>query len=233
MSILTSPALRWPRRVAPELHFTGGATSNINCGAIHNAATKLWISTWFKLDSIHQNGSSVARIWGKFVDPDNRLYLSMEADGTLHFFKHDAGATFNIAEQSGRTQWSADTWYHVIASISSAAGARLIVGGGTVATDADVSAVVDGADFVIGSLSDGSATGLIGEMRDTALGTDDLSTTEERQLLAGIIPADATDFWRLNEGHGTSVVSLGSDATTGTVDSACTWETGLRQYVRW
>ena len=58
MSIMTSPALRWPRRVTPELHFDGGANSNIDLGNLHAAVAKLWFSFRFKLDTAIPTGGS-------------------------------------------------------------------------------------------------------------------------------------------------------------------------------
>ena len=57
-----------------DLHFTGSATSNVNMGAIHNAAGKLWVSLRFKLDSNFASGSPADMyIFGKQLDGSNSL----------------------------------------------------------------------------------------------------------------------------------------------------------------
>lgn len=230
--VIKSPALRWPRRATPELHFDGTTNSGIDCGALHHSGTKLWVSLWFKLDSTHANGSTARILWSKYTDGNNRTYMELASDGTI-LWRSRTDATTRFAINSVIASWPANTWYHVVASISSAAGARLVANGATAVTNADTTALDESGNVYIGKDTSGAGNSTAGEIRDVAIGTDDLSATEETGLLKGIIPADATDFWRLNEGHGVAATSLGSDATSGTIGSACTWETGLRQYVSW
>lgn len=299
MSILTSPALRWPRRVTPELHFDGTTNSNVDCGAIHNAAAKLWISGWFKLDVNFSSASAAHRILF-FKDAGAASYIAAylnQLDGKFRFQNYSGGvADFEI--NSVATAWAADTWHHYICSISDVAGARLILNGGTAVIDADKSAAPDGGNLFLGEWN--ANFFFLGEQRDVSIGIDDLTlkllgtntdlvatnlvtqavsgakgyvvaaaagyitvartnatafvsgqdvvedgdandkltsvildVDEERDLLKGIIPADATEFYRLNEGYGTTAIDLGTGGNDGTIDSGNTWETGLRQYVRW
>lgn len=235
MSILTSPALRCPRRVTPELHFTGGATSNVNLGTIHDSENKLWISLWFKLDSEWSSAAPADKyLLSKHDGTGDLLRMQFSsASGTLYAQHREASGAYEGINTT-KTSWSADTWYHVLASFSTVNGIRLIIDGGTPTTDTDGQTAISlTADFIIGSQTDGATNGVIGEIRDFAMGTKDLSTTEERDLCKGIIPADATEFYRLNEGHGTTAFDLGTGGNDGTIDSANTWETGLRHYVRY
>ena len=235
MGTLTSPALRYARRVTPELHFTGSVTSNVNCGAIHNASAKLWVSFWFKLDTAFSSSSTATQfLFGKYITNADYLQCFLfDGDGTMRFKKKDGDAeVFNLT--SAETSWSADAWYHVIVSISDIAKARMVVMGGTAVTSADGSAAPNGGDLCLGDYDDpGAGTGLIGEVRDGSVGTDDLTVAEERDLSKGIIPDDADEFYRLNEGHGVVANDLRGAVADGAIDTACTWETGLRQYVRW
>ncbi len=109
---------------------------------------------------------------------------------------------------------------------------RLIAHGATAVTDARVFAAPNGGNVIIGDIEDGGGDGTVGEIRDVAMGTDDLTTLEEAELFRGIIPADATQLYRLNEGGGRTAFDLKS-GDDGVIDTAPTWETGLRQYIRY
>lgn len=236
MSILTSPALRWPSRLGPELHFDGTNNSSVDCGAIHNAAAKLWASVWIKPNSTFSSGVPAGNmeIFAKWVGGTNKLMMGFDtASGKMFWQLVTVGGGSLYLLTSTRTSWIEGVWHHLLGSLSSAAGARFIINGGTALTDADTTAAPNGGNLTIGNYAPNGGEAWNGEIRDVAIGIDDLSATEERDLLKGIIPADATDFWRLNEGHGRSALSLGSDATTGTIDTAPTWEYGHRGYARW
>ena len=213
------------------LHFTGSATSNVNCTAIHNAAAKLWVSLWFRLDSSFAGGAPADMyIWGKQLDGTNRLRVWLEStNGTINYRLQLGGAVkFTIA--SVETSWNANQWYHIIFSISSAEGARLIVDNGGAQTNVNVDAAPNGGDFVIGVYDDpGAGNGFIGEIKEVTVGTDDLSGGEEAGLYAGTRPGDEDNYWDLHEGTGTTAHdSAGSD--DGTIDSANVWEgTGTRR----
>ncbi|KKL49897.1 hypothetical protein LCGC14_2310890, partial [marine sediment metagenome] len=207
------------------LHFTGSATSNVNCGAIHNASAKLWVSFWFRLDSAFSSASGTAQyLFGKRLSAQDRLvcYL-LHTTGRLSFVK-EAGDVILFTISSAETSWVADTWYHVIVSISDVAGARMIIDGGAAVTDADATAAPNGGDFVIGDRDDpGGGDGIIGEMKEVVCGTDDLSAPEEAALYAGTLPGDEDNYWKLDEGTGTTAYdTAGSD--DGTIDSAPSWE---------
>ena len=204
-------------------HFTGANTSNINCGAIHNAAVKLWVSFRFKLDQDFSAASaSNLYIWGKKTGvPDNiRIFLS-QSDGFLIFYKADGGAiSFTI--ESTENSWEAGRWYHVLASISSAAGARLIVDNGTPLTNADVSAVLNGGDFVIGDQVDpGDGFGFEGVIADFFCEEGaDLTATQEEDLYRGIPPVTVDNEWLLDEGRGAIAYDRGADGNNGALDAA-------------
>lgn len=198
------------------LHFTGAADSNVNCGAIHNLATKLWVSFWFKLDSAFSSASGTHQyLYGKILDVNNRIYTRLdESNGLLVFWLNTLGVTrFFFAAVPN--SWNADQWYHVIASISSATGARLIVDGATPVTDADTTAIFNGGDFIVGDWDDpGAGTGFIGEIQNVIVGTDDLTL-----LLTGT----NTDLIATN-----LVTQDVSGATGYVVDVATTWITVAR-----
>jgi len=217
------------------LHFTeADAASNINCGAIYNAQAKLWMSFWFKLDDAWTSGIGYNRyIWGKQRDGTERIHIMLRGvEGWLEFKYYDTdgvGTIFSIyAEDSGSsriTSWMAGTWYHVLASISSANGVRFQINDGVVVTDTDVTAFPNGGDFVIGDYDDPGGSGIGGHIQNFIVGTDDLTTDEEAALYAGTAPADATDYWCIDEGTGTAITSYGTQANTGTADTSCAWQT--------
>ena len=210
-------------------HFTGVATSNMSAGAIHNAAAKLWQSVWFKLDTAFSAASSADNVLtGKRIDGSDFLISFLQAsDGKLVWWLQTGGGTsFRIA--STQTSWNAGQWYHVILSISSANGVRLIVDNGTAVTDADTTAAPNGGDVVYASQSDGGINGHVGIIANIVLGTDDLTTDEEEGLFNGVIPADANNIWLMDEGTGVTVADTGTDGNPGTLDAAVTWENHIR-----
>ena len=206
------------------VRFNGGTTANINCGAIHNAATKLWISFWFMLDNPFSSATATYMyLIGKRVDGTHHYYIRLNAaNGTLHFFSIDGTTNFNVF--SVQTSWIAKQWYHVIASMSSAEGVRLIVDKGTPVTDTDVAAIIDGGDFIIGGYRDpGIGASFEGVITDVVVGTDDLSEAEENNLYDGVTPGDEDNHWKLIRGAGlTAPDSAGND--DGTLGAACLWE---------
>lgn len=214
------------------LHFDGTANSNINAGAIYNAASKLWISFWFKLDQDFDSTVTQSQtIWGKYADGNNymRVFLA-GSNGRLKFAKVVSGSSaFGLAAKDSNgteiTSWAAGQWYHVIASISSSNGARFKVDDGTVATDTDNSTAPNGGDFVIGSLYDGYTSGFKGIIANVIVGTDDLTTNEEIALYSGEAPGDETDYWYIDEGSGATIYSYGSSGNNGTAGSATEWQT--------
>ena len=185
---MISPILRYPRSVTPELHFDGSANSNIDLGALHDAVDKLWISMWFKLDSNFSSASSNSFwLFSKRINATNFVYVQLISSSGKLALSHQEG---NGGETvlSVETSWAADTWHHVLGSLSTVAGQRLISNGGTASTGAGATAISLVKKIIIGDLTGSSGSGFIGEIRDLTIGTDDLTTTEERDLFKGIIP---------------------------------------------
>lgn len=209
---------------ADGVHFDGTLNSNINCGAIHNAEAKLWLSFRFKLDQAHVAGSASKYFMIKANGGESiYLYLST-VDGALHF-TYDA-AHFAIATVV--TTWNAGQAYHVIASISSAAGVRLRVDNGGAVTNANLTAFPAAGNLYLGNPAGTSHVGLT---TDIFIGTDDLTAAEETDLFNGIPPADATEIYLHDEGRGVTTVNRGSSGAgaNGTLGSACTWAYGQVQ----
>lgn len=215
------------------VHGDGTATSNINCGAIHNAAATYWLSFRFKLDQpFDATAATDQYLWGKFVDATHFLWLVLKAaDGKLYFEGQDGGANdFSIAAQDGGadiTDWNAGQWYNVIASISAANNVRFIVDNGTVVTNASAIAFPNGGDFVLLDYDDpGAGTGFEGIEVDFFGGTDDLTPAEETDLFNGIPPADVVNEYLLDEGRGVTAYDRGSGGNNGTLDTSATWKFG-------
>ena len=216
------------------LHFPIGATSNINSGTIHNAAPKLWVSLWFKLDADFSAGDATQYVITKRIDGFDYLTLRLQgATGQLQWF-HVVGNNPVLVVDSTETSWNAGQWYHAIASLSDdgliQTDARLIVEGGTPVTDTDAgqNPAPNGGNFVIGDRSVGNGLGFGGVIANVIVGTDDLTVPEEAALYAGIAPGDETNYWYIDEGTGTgagAVVDYGTGGNAGNVGVACTWET--------
>lgn len=221
---------------ANGVHFNGAVDSNINCGAIHNATAKLWLSFRFKLDQPYAAGSGVQYLWGKVSDGTNFITLGFDtADGKLYLLKFAGGLeAFNISAQDGGADivsWEAGRWYHVLASISDTAGiGRLRIDNGTIVLTNDVSAAPNGGDFVIGDYDDpGGGNGFEGVIADFFVGTGDLTVAQEADLSKGIPPANAVNEWLLDEGRGVTAYDQGTGGNNGTLDTSCTWDFGQVQ----
>jgi len=205
------PELLAKYEVTTELQFIpASATSNIDLGAIH-AAENIWgIGLWFKPNSLFSSASSTDQyLFGQYVDATN--YMVTE------------GGSQEIVV-SAETSWTPERHF-VICSAHNVNGKRMIVDGGTAVTEAgDTTAISLIANQVIGCRDNGTSTeGFDGSIDNVAMVIDALTVGEEADLLNGIVPVDATDYWRLNEGTGTSAYSREGTKTVGTIDTACTW----------
>lgn len=205
--------------------FDGAADSNVDCGLIHNGATKLWVSLWFKLDASFPDGTSPYVISKRTGGTERFDIQFINATGVLQFTVRtvaDGTVTLNSAE----TSWNANQGYHVIFSTSDAAGKRLRINGGTAVTDANVVIdVTNGGNFVIGDKEVGSGQGITGNIANVIVGTDDLSPDEEKALYNGTSPGDQVHYWFIDEGTGTNIVDYGSDGDDGTAGRATSWAT--------
>lgn len=222
---------------ADGVHFTGAADSLITCGAIHNAAAKLVVSFRFKLDQTYNIGDGDRYLWGKVLDGNNYLQCWI-ANGDAHIYFQLVTATvtrFAIGVDPGPL--NAGVWRHLICSIGQAIGggaasdgARLRIDNGVATTDADVTAIPNGGDFIIGDNDDPSAgNGIRGVIADFFVMTDDVTGAEETDLFNGIPPADAVNAWLLDEGRGVTAYDRGSGGNNGTLDTTATWAFGQVQ----
>ncbi len=217
------------------VHFTGAATSNINLGAIHNAAAKLYVSLRFKLDSDHDSSATVAKyIWGKRIDATHYLHAVLwPTDGKI-YFEGDDGGVNNFSIGSTETSWTAGRWYNLIASISDVAAVRLIIENGAAITNASVLAAPNGGDVVIGDRDDpGALTGFIGTIADFFCEEGiDLTANQETDYYKGLPVATVDNAYPLDEGRGVTAYDRGADGNNGTLDTTATWAWGrVRQPV--
>lgn len=202
------------------LHFDGTAgTSLIDCGAIYNGQANFWVSLWFKLDAIHQNGSAIKTLFSKDDGGANFLSLLLDTNG-LVTFRMRVGGVDNFIVTTLQDVWQPNIWYNVIAETNTV---RLIVNNGAPRTNVSVSALPGVGNVYIG----GSAlfTEYIGHIQNVIVGTDDLTPAEETALYNGTAPGDETDYWYLDEGTGLVANSYGSAANPGTIGAACAWQT--------
>ncbi|KKL92597.1 hypothetical protein LCGC14_1883110 [marine sediment metagenome] len=208
------------------LHFDGTSNSSIDCGAIHDAVDKLWISFWFKLDTAFSSASpTTVELFAKYINSTNKIYCYLDdSDGKLYLAHGEGGGPETIS--SAEISWAADIWHHIIVSMSTVAGQRMIVNGGTAVAEAgNQTAISLVASMVFGAAVVDSAGYFAGEMKEVVMGTDDLSAPEEAGLYAGTLPGDETEYWPMDEGTGGTVYDQeGTADADGTIDSACTWE---------
>ena len=219
------------RTTADGVQFSGAATSNINCGAIHNTQARIGCRFRFKLGSNYAAGSGDRYLAGKYIDGDNylRLYLST-ADGLLHL-KHRSVAVDLFDISVGPGTFTAHTWYDAyfatgqqIVGGAASDGARLRLDNGVAATNADVTALPNGGDLVFGDYDDpGAGTGFQGIIEDIFFYTDSVTAVEETNNYIGIPNADAVHIYLLDEGRGVTANDRGSGPANGTLDTAATW----------
>ncbi len=125
-------------------------------------------------------------------------------------------------------------WHYVLFSISdngTAINAEMIIDGENpvTAVDATRTPIPNGANFTIGNFAPGGgATAFHGNIANFVVGTDNLTATEKRQLFYGTAPADATDYWYIDEGTGTAITSYGTVANPGTAGAGTSWLTATR-----
>lgn len=226
------------RTTADGVHFTGAATSNIvvAANADQNGKAACHITIRFKLDQTFAAGAAGNFYLFRKVDGTTyiRVYLKA-ADGKLYWEQDDGAGGAGFSLTSTTVSWTAGTWYTVTVSLTDGPAQRLLVNG--TAQDTDTSAAVvtpSGGDMVIGSSSDGGTDGVVGTISWVVIGvgataTVALTTAEETDLNKGIPPATAKVqyMYLMDEGLGTTVNNRGNGAvTTGTLDSACTWQFG-------
>jgi len=236
------------RTTCDGVHFiTGVATSNINCGGIHNADAKLVISFRFKLDQVFNSASPTDMTILGLYDGVGNDYVDIwleNSDGSLRFTHHEAAAelftlTWAPPESGTPDYWAADTWYHVIASIGQATvggaasdGARLRIDNGAAATNVDATAISVVGNFVLGCRDDGVAVGgITGVLADVYVMIDDVTDVEETDLYDGVPPSDAVNVWLLDEGRSVTAFDRGTGGNDGTLDSSCTWKFGTTKLV--
>lgn len=211
------------------VHFTGVATSNINCGAIHSDIPKLWISFRFKLDQDFTAASATIQyLFGKFNATDYILLSLRDGTGSLQFELIRGGAT-RFLLTSTTDSWNAGQWYHILVSFSDTVPAqRMLID--NVLEDSDTQAAFNtpaAGDFVIGDRDDpGLGTGFKGVIADFFCGTDDLSVAEEAELYNGIPPANVVNEYLLDEGRGVTAYDRGSGSNNGTLDTDAEWAWG-------
>lgn len=212
---------------ANGVHFDGSVTSNINCGEIHNASAKLWVSFRFKLDADFVIGTTTIITFGKFEDGFTNLYLYLHSVTGKLTLDQNMGL---IHLESNEVSWEAGKSYHVIASISDSGGGRLIVDGGVAITAGGTANLPNGADLVFGDKwSPGTGGGFEGIISDVFVGTDDLTTDEETDLYNGIPPLDTVNEYLLDEGRGVIAYDRGSGGNNGTLGTSATWAWGMVQ----
>lgn len=214
------------RTASGILHFDGSANSSVDFGAIHNASAKLWVSFWFKLDAAFSSASSNhMTLWAKYLNDANymEIYLDSSTGSLKVYLKTADGERFHIA--SSETSWVADTWYHVISSISDVAAVRLRINGGTAVTDADASAAPNGGNVLLGTYTVDTQGYFAGEMKEVVCGVADINAAAELALYETETLPTHTEYWPMDEGSGATINDQeGTADADGTADSACTWE---------
>ncbi len=215
------------RTTANGVHFVyASANSKINCTVIHDASAKFWISFRFKLDASFAPGAAdYFSLIGKNADANNYFLITIETNGKFRLRNKVAG--FDKMCETAAQTWIAGTWYHVIASLSSVAGMRLIVQNAAAVTNVDTNGLPNGGALLIGD-GPGVATNQSGNfvISDVFTGTDDLTLAEETELFNGNPPADVVNEWLLDEGRGVTAYDKGPGANNGTLSAACTWSYG-------
>ncbi len=221
------------------LHFANAANSYLDMGNIYNA-TGGWASLTFILDSDWSAGSGYTQYMFEKEDGagETGIFLDLvTGTSVLRFRIVSPPNTFQIdvAAPSGDGIWHAGVAYHVLASWGQeivggapSDGARLRVNNGVAQTNASHAGTpVAGNNLNVGSYRFGGATNhrVRGTIFNLAMGTDNLTAAEETALYNGTVPADATDYWYIDEGTGTAITSYGTAANPGTAGADTVWQT--------
>lgn len=211
-----------------RLRLIHSTDSYINCGAIYSSATKLYISFWFKLEADHVSGSSDVYLFGKYINPSNMLAIILNNHGRLNFAYNHPTAGFSLS--TSQTSWEAGVWYHVYAALGQETaggapsdGARLRVNGGTASTSSDNTPAPASGNFLFGSVQISGGSEYQGFIKDIVVGTADNSEAMEEALYDGFVPENATDYWPIDEGTGTTLYSYGTSANNAGFGSANYW----------
>lgn len=210
------------------LHFNGGATNAVNCGALHNNSSKFWIFLRFELDDDFSVASPTRQdLFHKYVAGTDYIRLQLnDSDGKL-YLQQVLGGVSGASLKTVATSWTGGQVYEVLASVSDTAGGiqRLLVDGilvdsGTLGTKN----LPNGGNVIIGYYAFDSSM----IIHDVVIGTDDLSGAEETDMFDGIFPADSVNIWHLDEGTGLTATDRGTGGNDGTIGGGCSWESGQR-----
>ena len=210
------------------LHFNGGATNAVDCGAIHNNESKFWVFLRFELDDdFDSTDVQDQELFLKNKDASNYLFARMESDSGKLYWYYLSGGALAFSLTSTTVAWNSDQVYEVLVSLSDTAGGiqRLRVNGSL--EDSDTQGAVAtpaGGNFLIGYYNRDCSM----IIHDVVVGTDDLLIAEETAMFNGDFPADAVNIWHLDEGVGLVAYDLGTGGNDGTIGAGCTWETGQR-----
>ncbi len=223
------------------VHCTSGATSNVvvAANAAQNAKAAFHITIWFKLDQTYVAGGGNTYLFTKTLDANNwlRVYLQ-SATGCLLWLQGDGAGGNEFVLTSTTVSWTAGVWYRITLSFDDTPAQRMLVNGVLEASSAVATPVAtpNGGDMVIGNVSDGGTTGIIGTISFVCIGVGatavvSLTTTEETNLVKGVPPATAKVqyMFLMDEGRGVTATDRGSAGGNGTLDSACTWAYGQVQ----
>lgn len=195
--------------------------SVINCGALYDNIGTLWVNLWFRL--LRDPAAGGAVLWGKNAAGTLGFCSIQNATGNL-FFRNDVGGV--LALTINNPGWILGAWYNVHCSYSAANGKRLLLNNGSLQVNASVSATPNGGNLFLFDYDAGGGNGNMCDIADVSIGTADLTAAEETALYRGIIPANAVNFWPLDEGRGVTAYDRGSGGNNATLGSAITWKYG-------
>jgi len=214
------------RTTCDGVYFDNLSKSNVNFGEIYSDVSTLTVYGRFMLDTTHEAGSGTHHIVGKYLDTNDAwmVYLS-NATGKLTLYMQTEGVTGAFLT-SARDSWQSGKWYNFIASISANDSQRLIVDGESPITSSLSSVPTpDGGDFVLGDT--GLGTGFLGTVSKLALFTEDLTATEEQELMKGIYPLDKlSNQWLFDEGMGDTVYDRSGNGYSGLLSRDAHWQWG-------
>ena len=215
----------------PLLQFDGTANSDIDFGSIHNATDKIWFSIWWRPDATFTGTVGADRyLLSKNQDGANHIFGRLNNGAGTITFRHKGAIAGEVSITTTQSTWNGGQWYHFLYSISNTNGYRLIVDGGTPQTDANLDAVANTGNIMMADHA--GIVNVPSQYTNISIGTDDLTTAEEAALytqgINGAPPADANNWWRINEGSGTgaaNIIDYGTDGNDGNNGVATSWDT--------
>lgn len=203
-----------------RVRLDNSVSSSIILPRIPNGATEYWISFFFVTEDDMEKGTTGENYYLFHIyEGSNDFGRVIIDDGVLDWrFKE---TVYQIIETGTDFEVGSNEIHHFLMSMSGTNGARILLDGNLMCTNADVSARGIDADVHIGGSYSGNS-GINGTIFGISIGNDDLTREEELILANGEYLSDSRDIWYLNEKK-IPIDSYGIDGNIAELNSGIDW----------